>query len=129
MAPPMPLVDPGLLRAIHYALLAKFGNTETHRFWRLHAYETEGGTLDPVAIARLLEDDQERIPMRWAAQAMNGLEPFLNERGVSIAELGTLLPRVNGGSFISAQSILSALVPFFVRLSRLNDPHRLLIRM
>jgi hypothetical protein len=130
MATPMPMVDSGLLRAIHYALLARFGNAETYCFWRQHGYETDAGTLDPVAIARLLEDEQRRIPMRWAAQAMNGLEPFLNERGDSIEDVSEqLLPRVNRGSFVSAQAILSALVPFLVRLSRLNDPHRLLIRM
>ncbi|HKP60360.1 MAG TPA: hypothetical protein VJV78_26725 [Polyangiales bacterium] len=130
MATPMPMVDPGLLRAIHYILLARFGNEETYRFWRQYPYETDGQTLDPVAIARLLEDDQRRISMRWAAQVMNGLEPFLNERGTSIKEIAeNLLPRVNGGSFISAQTILGTLVPFLVRLSRLSDPHRLLIRM
>jgi hypothetical protein len=130
MTSPMPMVDPGLLRAIHHALLAKLGNAETHSFWRQHAYETDGRTLDPVAIARLLAEDQQRIPMRWAAQAMNGLEPFLNARGHSIEDVADqLLPRINGGSFISAQAILSTLVPFMIRLSRLNDPHRLLIRM
>ncbi|HKU43809.1 MAG TPA: hypothetical protein VJR89_36870 [Polyangiales bacterium] len=126
----MPQIDPGLFRAIHHALLVKLGIAETYEFWRNQGYELDGSALDPLAIARLIEAENQRIPMRWAAQVMNGLEPFLNSRGVGIQEFSELLlPRVNQGSFISAQSILTTMVPFLVRLSRLNDPHRMMIRM
>lgn len=124
------MIDPGLLRAIHQGLLVRLGITDTYEFWRAHPYELDGVALDPIAIARLLGGEQHRISMRWAARVMNGLEPFLNTRGHTFQDFAELLlPRVNQGSFISAQSILATMVPFLVRLSRLNDPHRVMIRM
>lgn len=130
MVAELPMVPNDFARAVHHSLLRFTGVDGARAFWGLHPLVLDGVALDPLALVRFLENDQNRSPMSWYAELMNGLGPFLRRRELDVEAFAqSLLVHANRGSFVSARSLLLLAGPFLSLLYRVADPHRLFVRM
>ena len=82
-----PTVRNDYLKAVHAAMLQRFGVEQTRVFWAGHPLTRNGAALGERELALHLFDEGAKSPLDWAMTVVNSQEPFLLERGVDPREL------------------------------------------
>jgi hypothetical protein len=115
-------------RAVHTALLIRFGVNETATFWARRPLDLGEGPLGPRALAEHLWQPARQSPVAWNMSVLNDLERFVFARNVTLPDfLDTTNHFANRGSVVQSRYLLAWLGPILVPMFRLGDPHRLLL--
>jgi len=124
-----PTVRNDYLKAVHAAMLQRFGVEQTRAFWAGHPLTRNGETLGERELALHLFDEGAKSPLDWAMTVVNAQEPFLLERGVEPESFAETTRRfANHGSWIQTPHLMRWLAPILAPMLRLGDPHRLTLR-